>query len=254
MAEDMRGKVALVTGGASGIGRATALRFSANNARVVIADVDAEEGGETVHDIEVRGGGARFVKTDVSRAAEVARLIRETVEAYGRLDYAFNNAGIESPRIVPLAAQTEAEWDQVIDIDLKGVWLCMKHEIRQMLAQGSGAIVNTSSIYGLVGSPTGPAYTAAKHGVIGLTKSAALAYARKGIRVNAVCPGGTRSEMVERLIAQNAEWEDRFIARQPIGRLGLPKEIAEAVVWLCSAKASFVTGHALAVDGAYTTG
>ncbi len=254
MAGDMTGKVALVTGGASGIGRATALRFAANNAKVVIADVDAEGGRETVHDIEVKGGEACFVKTDVSQAAEVARLIRETVEAYGRLDHAFNNAGIESPRTVPLAAHTEAEWDRVIDIDLKGVWLCMKYEIRQMLGQGSGAIVNASSIYGLVGSPTGPAYTAAKHGVIGLTKSAALAYARKGIRVNAVCSGGTRSEMVERLIAQNPEWEDTFIARQPIGRLGIPEEIAEAVVWLCSDKASFVTGHALAADGAYTTG
>ena len=251
MADDMNGKVALITGGASGIGRATALRFAADKASVVIADVDTDGGEETVRTIEANGGDARFVKTDVVRESEVKALVRKSVDAYGRLDYAFNNAGISSPRSVDLVEHTEEEWDRVIDIDLKGVWLCMKHEILQMLGQGSGAIVNTSSIYGLVGIPTGPAYAAAKHGVIGLTKSAALTYAQKGIRVNAVCPGATRSPMVQRIIDQNPAREEWYVSQHPIGRMGVPEEIAEAVVWLCSDKASFVAGHAMAVDGGY---
>ena len=254
MTEDMDGKVALVTGGASGIGRATALRFASDKASVVIADVDVEGGEETVRAIEANGAEARFVRADVSQRSDVEGLINKVIEACGRLDYAFNNAGISSPRRALLADQTEEAWDLVVDINLKGVWLCMKYEILQMLEQGSGAIVNTSSIYGLVASSMGPVYTAAKHGVIGLTKSAALAYAQKGIRVNAVCPGGTRSPMVERLIAKDPAWEEGFVAEHPIGQMGTPEEIAEAVVWLCSDKASFVTGHALAVDGGYTTG
>lgn len=250
MARQLEGKVALITGGGSGIGRATALAFVREGAKVVVADVVEEGGQETVRLVQAAGGEASFRACDVSDARQVESLIGQVVETHGRLDCAFNNAGIEGAA-VRTADYTEADWDRVIAVDLKGVWLCMKHEIQQMLSQGGGAIVNTASAAGLVGSHGMPAYSAAKHGVVGLTKVAALEYARQGIRVNAVCPGVIQTPMVERLIAGHPRLEARLIGGEPIGRAGRPEEIAEAVVWLCSDAASFVTGHPMAVDGGF---
>jgi NAD(P)-dependent dehydrogenase (short-subunit alcohol dehydrogenase family) len=249
MAGHLDGKIALVTGGASGIGRATALAFAREGATVVIADVDVPGGEATTRQLQGRHGTACFVRTDVVKAAEVEALVHDVVTRYGRLDCAFNNAGILGNRLA-VAETTEEEWARILGINLTGVWLCMKYEIRQMLAQMHGAIVNTSSIMGLVGS-VGAAYTASKHGVAGLTKSAALAYAKAGIRVNAVCPGYIHSPMTEDLFSRHTEHQDLAVERHPIGRLGTPEEIAAAVVWLCSEGASFVTGHMLTVDGGY---
>ena len=248
MAGLLDGKVALVTGAASGIGRATALAMAREGANIVVADVVVEAGEETARLIREGGGEGRFIRADVSREAEVEALIGAAVDAYGRLDCAHNNAGVEGV-IARTADFTEELWDQVIDVNLKGVWLCMKHEIRQMLAQGGGAIVNTASAAGLVGGPTAP-YSASKHGVVGLTKSAAIEYARLGIRVNAVCPGVIRTPMLQRAFRMSEqELEARMTTIEPIGRLGSPEEVAEAVVWLCSDAASFVTGVAMPVDG-----
>jgi NAD(P)-dependent dehydrogenase (short-subunit alcohol dehydrogenase family) len=246
----LQGKVALVTGGGSGIGRASALAFAREGAKVIIADVTVKGGQETVQMVKQAGGEAIFVKADVSVAAEVEELIKKGVGAYGSLDCAFNNAGINSPTWFKTAEYTEEVWDRIININLKGVWLCMKYEIPQMLRQGKGAIVNTSSSNGLVGAPGQSPYVASKHGVSGLTKAAALDYARAGIRVNAVCPGLTRTPMTE----PHTDSEARAIAEEialkvPIGRKGEPAEVAEAVVWLCSDAASLVTGHLLCVDG-----
>jgi NAD(P)-dependent dehydrogenase (short-subunit alcohol dehydrogenase family) len=246
------GKVALVTGGSSGIGRATALAFAREGAKVVIADVAIEGCHDTATQIREAGGDALCVETDVSKADQVKALIDEIVETYGRLDYAFNNAGIEGEQ-APTADCAEENWDRVIGINLRGVWLCMKHEIPQMLKQGGGAIVNMSSVAGLVGFPNIPAYTASKHGVLGLTKTAALEYAKQGIRVNAVCPGVIRTAMVERFVGGDPEAEAQLTASEPIGRMGTPEEVAEAVVWLCSDAASFVTGHPMVVDGGLVT-
>jgi NAD(P)-dependent dehydrogenase (short-subunit alcohol dehydrogenase family) len=249
MPGDAEGKVALVTGGGSGIGRATALAFARAGARVVVADIGVAGGTETVQLIHQAGGAATFVETDVSQAAAVAALIAKAVSTYGRLDWAHNNAGIEGVE-ARTADYPEEDWDRVIAINLKGVWLCMKYEILQMQQQGGGAIVNTASIAGLVGAYRMPAYVASKHGVAGLTKAAALEYAKAGIRVNAVCPGVIRTPMVERFFFQrHPRAESRLTAFEPIGRLGTPQEVAEAVVWLCSDAASFVTGHTMAVDG-----
>src|SRR5215204_1503236 len=245
------GKVALVTGAASGIGRATVLLFAREGASVVVSNVAVEGGEETVSLVEGEGGRATFVKADVSDAAEVEALIRRTVEAYGRLDYAFNNAGIERPMATNTAHHSDEDWDRVIGINLKGVWLCMKHEIPRMLEHRGGSIVNNSSVAGLVGFAGSSAYAASKHGIVGLTKTAALEYAQSGIRVNAVCPGLIRTPMVERYVGGSAETEAQFAAVEPVGRMGSAEEVAEAVVWLCSEAASFVTGHAMAVDGAY---
>jgi NAD(P)-dependent dehydrogenase (short-subunit alcohol dehydrogenase family) len=243
-------RVALVTGGSSGIGRAAALRFGRAGAKVVVAaDASVQAGQETARMIEEAGGEAIFVQADVSNAAQVEALIEEAVGAYGRLDCALNNAGVY-PAPTPTAELTEADWDRTIGTNLKGVWLCMKHEIQQMLRQGSGAIVNMASVAGLVGYP-GPAYTASKHGVVGLTKAAALEYAKMNIRINTVCPGVIRTPPLERKIAESTDFDRRVVARHPIGRLGTPEEVAEAVVWLCSDAASFVTGHALTVDGGF---
>jgi NAD(P)-dependent dehydrogenase (short-subunit alcohol dehydrogenase family) len=243
-------KVALVTGGSSGIGEATALLFAQRGAKVVIADVQEEAGQASVEKIKQAGGQTVFMHVDVSQADQVATLIETIVDTYGRLDFACNIAGIEG-ETAPTAECTEENWDRVININLKGVWLCMKHEIRHMLEQGHGAIVNMSSIAGLVGSENVPAYTASKHGVVGLTKTAAIEYARENIRVNAVCPGVIYTEMIERHTGGDEEVQQELAEGQPIGRLGQPEEIAAVVVWLCSDAASFVTGHAMAVDGGY---
>ncbi|HOM72733.1 MAG TPA: SDR family oxidoreductase, partial [Armatimonadota bacterium] len=241
MARRFEGKVALVTGGAAGLGLATALVFAREGASVVIADVKEEAGQAAVQKITDTGGKAIFVKTDVSRAEEVKMLIDKTVETFGRLDCAFNNAGIEG-KSASTADCTEENWDRVININLKGLWLCMKYEIPQMLKQGGGAIVNMSSVAGLVGFEGMPAYCASKGGVIQLTKTAALEYARNGIRVNAVCPGGIETEMIERVATTSPEMKQNLINMHPVGRLGRPEEVADVVLWLCSDESSFVTG------------
>lgn len=252
MPGQLNDKVALVTGGASGIGRATALTFAREGAKVVIADMNPEGGQQTVHIIRENGGEAIFVQVDVSQAATVEAMISTTVETYGRLDCAHNNAGIGARPRARLHELPEESWDRVLGINLKGVWLCMKYEITQMLKQPGGAIVNTASIMGLVGSwSRSGAYNASKHGVVGLTKTAALEYATEGIRVNAVCPGYIRTPLIEEALTSHPEMEAQIVARHPVGRMGRPEEIAEAVVWLCSEAASFVTGHAMVVDGGY---
>jgi len=247
-------KVALVTGGGSGIGRASALAFAREGAKVIIADVNVTGGEETVQLIQAAGGAAIFVQADVSQAAEVAALVKKGVEIYGRLDCALNNAGIQG-EIQQTAECSEENWDRIIATNLTGVWLSMKHEIPYMLKQGGGAIVNIASNFGLVGSRGMPAYTASKHGVVGLTKTAALEYARLGIRVNAVCPGPTQTPLVDRVLSQQPQIANQIVeaikAREPMGRMGQPEEIADAVVWLCSEAASFVTDIALAVDGGF---
>ncbi len=250
MAKQFAGKVAVVTGGSSGIGRASALAFAREGAHVVVSDVDVEGGEETRGLIEQAGGTALFVKTDVSQAAQVEAAMTQAITTYGRLDYAHNNAGIEGMVLTQTADWTEEAWNQVLRINLKGVWLCMKYEIPHMLTQGGGAIVNTASIAGLVGSRSA-GYGASKHGIVGLSKTAALEYAKAGIRVNAVCPGVIRTPMVERSLARIPDLEARFVEVEPIGRIGTPEEVAEAAVWLCSDAASFVTGHAMTVDGGY---
>lgn len=242
------GKVALVTGGASGIGRATALTFAREGARLIIADMNEEGGQQTVHMITENGGDATFVRVDVSNATEVEAMISKAVETYGRLDCAHNNAGIAGGGRVLTAEYAEETWHRVIAVNLTGVWLCMKYEIPQMLSQGSGAIVNTASVAGLIGARGLSAYVASKHGVVGLTKTAALEYAQPGVRVNAVCPGFIRTPMTAQGMS-DPERLERIIATEPIGRVGEPQEIAEAVVWLCSDAASFVTGHTMVVDG-----
>jgi NAD(P)-dependent dehydrogenase (short-subunit alcohol dehydrogenase family) len=246
----VEGKVALVTGGASGIGRATALTFAREGAKLVVADMNADGGQQTVHMITENGGEAIFVRTDVSQAVEVQALISKTVETYGRLDCAHNNAGIAGGVRALTADYPEERWHQVIAVNLTGVWLCMKYEIPQMCSQGSGAIVNTASAWGLVGAPGASAYVASKHGVVGLTKTAALEYPQQGIRVNCVCPGVIETPMTERGLS-DPELRARLLASEPIGRVGTPEEVAETVVWLCSDAASFVTGHAMSVDGGY---
>jgi NAD(P)-dependent dehydrogenase (short-subunit alcohol dehydrogenase family) len=250
MAAHLDGRVTLITGGGSGIGRAAALACAEEGTTVIIGDRDVEGGEETRRQIEDKGGQALFIKTDVSQPAEVQALFSQAVKQYGRLDCAFNNAGIEGESAA-LAESREEVWDRVLGVNLKGVWLCMKYELRQMLKQGSGAIVNNASVMGLVATPSNPAYTASKHGVVGLTKSAALAYAQSGIRVNAVCPGFVQSPLTDRKFARFPGRKDAVIARHPIGRMGTTKEIAAAVVWLFSDAASFVTGHTLTVDGGY---
>jgi NAD(P)-dependent dehydrogenase (short-subunit alcohol dehydrogenase family) len=250
MAGRVAGKVALVTGGSSGIGRATAQIFAREGAKVVVADVGVESGEETVRLIQAAGGEAVFIKTDVAQAADVEAMVKKAVDTYGRLDCAFNNAGIEGV-VKPTVEYGEADWDRVLAINLKGVWLCMKYELQHMLKQGSGAIVNTASVAGLVGLSGFSAYVAAKHGVNGLTKTAALEYAKAGIRVNAVCPGAIRTPMFERGVRDNPGIEEQVVAMEPIGRMAAPAEVGEAVVWLCSDAASFVTGLPMAVDGGW---
>ena len=244
------GKVALVTGGASGIGLATALAFGEAGARVVIADLQQDAVAAAVAAVEAVGAEALGVVTNVARDAEVAALIEAAVGRFGRLDIAFNNAGINPP-LTLLGELSEEDFDAVVAVNLKGVWLCMRHELRVMSAQRSGVIVNTSSVAGLTGLRGCGAYAAAKHGVLGLTKTAALEYARFGIRVNAVCPGGIMTPMLEEAEARRAGVLEAMTSLEPLGRLGQPTEIASAVLWLCSPGASFTTGHAMAVDGGW---
>jgi len=244
-------KVALITGGSSGIGRATALAFAREGAKVIVASRRENESWETVRLVREAGSEGLFVKTDVSKEADVKEMVEKTIKAYGRLDFAFNNAGIEQLP-TPLAEQTEETFNQITNINVKGVWLSMKYEIPQMLKNGGGAIVNTSSIAGLIGFPGIPLYVASKHAVLGLTRSTALEYAKSSIRVNAVCPGAIETEMFERFVKDNEQVRDQVMAMHPIGRSGRPEEIAHAVVWLCSDRASFITGQSLALDGGFT--
>lgn len=244
----------MVTGAASGIGRATALAFAKQGASVIVSDVATTSGEETVHLIRETGGEATFIQCDVSRSTEVERLMSASIKTYGRLDSAVNNAGIEGTQNFT-ADYPEDIWRKVLDINLTGPWLCMRYEIPHMLKQGGGTIVNMASILGMVGVVASGAYTAAKHGLIGLTQTAALEYAAQSIRVNAVCPGFIETPMVmERSVSArtNPVIYQQLVNRHPMQRLGKPEEIADAVLWLCSDAASFVTGHALLVDGGYT--
>lgn len=242
-------KVALITGGGSGIGRATALAFARAGAKVVVADIAVKDGEQTVAQIDQSGGTASFIRVDVTQATEVEAMIAFAVRTYGRLDCAHNNAGVSGRVGMRVAECSEAEWDQIMDTNLKGVWLCMKYEIPQMQAGGGGVIVNTSSAAGLSGSPIYPIYGASKHGVIGLTKAAAQQYAADKIRVNAICPGATRTPMVAQSAAIMPDVEALLVQVTPLGRLATPDEIAQAVCWLCSDEASYVTGIAMPVDG-----
>ena len=242
------GKVAFVTGAGTGIGHATALAFAREGANVVVADVSEQGNQATARMIEEAGGRSLAVACDVRRSEDVKAALDGTIETFGRLDLAFNNAGVVE-EAAATAELDEEEWDRVVDTDLRGVFLCMKHEIPLMLEQGGGAIVNTSSGAGLRGFPGQPAYVAAKHGVIGLTRASALDYAQQNIRVNAVCPGVIDTEMIQGVTGGNPE---AMIPAEPVGRLGRPEEIAAAVLWLCSDAASFAVGHAMVVDGGQT--
>jgi len=245
------GKVALVTGAASGIGRQSALAFARAGAKVVVSDITVDGGEETVKMIKDMGGDAVFVKADVSKKHDVIKLVDKTVETYGRLDCAHNNAGIEGAP-APCVQCTDENWDKTIAINLTGVFYCCQAEVAQMLKQGGGgAIVNTASVAGLVGFAGIPAYTASKHGVNGLTKQIALDYAKEGIRVNSVCPGIIRTPMIDRFTGGDEAALEGMIATEPIGRLGEPSEVADAVVYLCTDEASFVTGINMPVDGAF---
>jgi NAD(P)-dependent dehydrogenase (short-subunit alcohol dehydrogenase family) len=244
------GKSAIITGASSGIGRATAKIFARESAKLVLADIVEDGGHETLQLVKDMGAEAVFIKTDVTRSQDVDAMVAKAVETYGRLDCAFNNAGIGG-RGALTHEYTEDQWNSVIAVNLTGVWLCMKAEIIQMLKQSSGAIVNTSSIMGLTGAIRVPAYTAAKHGVAGLTKAAALEYARQGIRINAVCPAPIYTPMLTSAFAKRPDIEERYARSEPMKRIGQPEEVGEAVAWLCSDRASYMTGHPMPVDGGY---
>ncbi len=244
-------KVAFVTGAANGIGRATALAFAREGANVVVADISEQGNQETARMIEELGGRALAVRCDVTRTEDVKAALDKAIEVFGHLDVAFNNAGSEQA-ITATADLTEEEWDRIVSINLRSVFLCMKYEIPLMLKQGSGAIVNTSSGAGVKGFKGQAAYASAKHGVVGLTKAAALDYASQNIRINAVCPGIIDTPMMNRFSGGTKEGRQRVISQEPIGRMGQPEEIANAVVWLCSDAASFAIGHALVIDGGQT--
>jgi NAD(P)-dependent dehydrogenase (short-subunit alcohol dehydrogenase family) len=250
---EFKGKVAVVTGGTSGIGRETAVLFASRGAKVVVSGRRQTEGDETVQLIRKAGSEGIFVKTDVSRAADVKAMIDKAVDTYGKIDCAFNNAGIEGAWM-PIVDQSEEDWDQLIDINLKGTWLSMKYELKQMLKQGgAAAIVNNSSVAGFIGSAGAATYSASKHGVLGLTKAAALECGSSGIRVNAVCPAVIETPMADRIFGEPAiqKW---VLGHHPIGRFGKSSEVAEAVVWMCSSAASFMTGQSLILDGGFLAG
>ncbi len=249
--ESFAGKVAFVTGAANGIGRAAALAFAREGAGVVAADLSEHGNQETARMIEEAGGRALAIKCDVSRDNDVKAALEKTIETFGRLDFAFNNAGVEQP-ITPTAELTEEQWDRIVDINLRSVFLCMKHEIPLLLKQGGGAIVNTSSGAGVKGIEGQAAYCAAKFGIVGLTKAAALDYAKSNIRVNVVCPGIIDTPMMDRFSGGTPEGRERVTGQEPVGRMGKAEEIAAAVVWLCSDAAAFVVGHAMVIDGGQT--
>lgn len=255
MAQDMNkrfeGKVAFVTGAGSGIGRAAALAFAREGANVVVADISDKGNQETARMVEELGARSLAVRCNVTQAGDIQAALDKTIDAFGRLDFAFNNAGIEYA-IKPAADVDEEEWKRIIDIDLSGIFLCMKYEIPLILKQGGGAIVNTSSGAGVRGFKGGAAYCAAKHGIIGLTRAAALDYAASNIRINAVCPGIINTPMMDRFSGGTSEGRQAVIAQEPVGRMGTPEEIGAAVIWLCSDAAAFVIGHALVVDGGQT--
>ena len=248
---EFQDKVAIVAGATSGTGRAAAIAYAREGAKVVVAGRRATEGEETVRLLQAQGGEGIFVKTDVSKAVQVKELVERTLQKFGRLDVAFNNAGIEQVPL-PYLEQDEETFDQVVDINAKGVWLCMKYEIPAMLKTGCGSIVNTASVFGVIGVPGDEIYIASKHAVIGLTKSAAVEFGKQGIRVNAILPGVVDSDMFQRFSGGNPEILAQWTAKHPIGRIGKPEDMAEAAIWLSSSKASFVTGHSLIVDGGYT--
>ena len=254
----LEGRVAIVTGGNSGIGRATALALARAGAKVVVAARREPEGAAVVAEIEAAGREATFVKTDVAKEADVESMVETTLRTYGRLDIAFNNAGANTMGGVSKGTAVieleEADWDRIIDVNLKGVWLSMKHELRPMLEAGAGSLVNTSSIAGLIGIRNSAAYTASKHGVVGLTKAAALEVAGSGVRVNAVCPGTVQTPMLERLFDAQPERRTAYAAAEPVGRIAEPREVAGVVVFLCSDAASYVTGAAVPVDGGWAAG
>ena len=249
MEKIFKNKVALITGGNSGIGRATAIAFAQRGARVIIADVT--ENKNTLESIQAINEDAIFIKCDVSHSTEVKMMFDKISSEFGMLHFAFNNAGIEGVTASTHEC-TEDNWDRVLGVNLKSVWLCMKYEIPLMISHGFGAIVNCSSVAGLIGFPGASPYVASKHGIIGLTKSAALENAKTGIRINAVCPGVIRTPMIDRATGQKEEVEKQFEQMEPMGRMGFPEEVAEAVIWLCSEGSSFVTGHAMPVDGGWT--
>ena len=248
MTQQFSGKVALVTGGASGLGRVSAIALAKEGAQIAVSDIAVSEGEATVQMITQAGGRAVFVKADVTKSNEVEAMVQETVKVFGRLDFALNNAGIDGVR-ARTADYPEEIWRQVIDLDLTGVFLCMKSELPIMVKQGSGVIVNMSSVAGVTGFPGHAAYTASKHGVIGLTKTAAIDYAKAGVRVNAICPAYTHTPMLTRMLKQHPDLEAKLISRVPLRRLGSAEEIAQAVIYLCSDAAAFITGHSLVMDG-----
>lgn len=243
-------KVIIITGGSFGIGRATAIAFAKRGANIVVADWIEDKEATTLKEIKAAGGNGIFVKCDVSKPADVMAMVDKCIASFGRLDYAFNNAGIEGMQAITHEC-SEENWDKTVGINLKGIWLCMKYQIPDMLKNGKGSIVNCASVAGLNGFPGLPAYVSTKHAVVGLTKTAALEYAKQGIRVNAVCPGVIHTEMIDRITGKEKEVEKQFIEMEPIGRMGEPGEVAEVVVWLCSDASSFVTGIAMAVDGGF---
>jgi len=251
MSSLFHGEVALVTGGTSGIGRATAIAFSRYGARVVVSGRRKEEGAETVRLIESAGGTAMSIPTDVSDSQAVESLIAQTIDQYGSLNFAFNNAGIEGSISLPITKYSEATWDEVIDTNLKGVFLSMKHELPHIV-ESKGAIVNMASVAGLVGGRLGAAYYASKHGVIGLTKAAAMEFANKGVRINAVAPGVIATPMTDRAFFHDTALTERLLGMHPMGRFGTGAEVAQAVLWLCSSAASFTTGHVVPIDGGFT--
>jgi NAD(P)-dependent dehydrogenase (short-subunit alcohol dehydrogenase family) len=248
--DHFRGKVVLVTGGTSGIGRETAVAFAAHGAKMIVAGRREEEGAKTVRLIQDMGGEAHFVKTDVAQSAQVAALVADAVGRYGALDVAFNNAGIEGTPFVPLEKYSEHAWDDVIEINLKGLFLCMKYQLPHLVAS-KGTMVNMASVAGLTGGRLGAAYYASKHGVVGITKAAAVEYADKGVRINAAAPGVIATEMAERAFFRDPAVTARIKSMHPMGRLGEPSEVAKAVLWLSSSESSFTTGHVLSVDGGF---